>query len=410
MRVLHVSRRYRNVGGMERYLHDLCRLMRDAGHAVAVAYDEATFEDFVIPGVHATHIPGVATDLPSRNEIAWRLLADLVAQFDPDVIQIHDLANPYTTVRVQDLRPTLAFVQTCGYYCMGTKSFPSSGAVCERAFGPGCLAKAFACGCATRRPAALLRDYTRVHRELAGVRACRSLMVASGYMRDVLATNGIPAERIRVVLPFTAPVPEPPALPQQPRLLFVGRLATGKGIERLLEAMAHLPEATLDVVGDGDRRSAAESLARALGVVERVRFLGWRSEAETSAQYAAARVVVVPSVWPEPFGLVGIEAMARGRPVVGIDRGGVAEWLEDGVTGLLSEPSPEALAAAVRRVLADGVAERMGARARQRCRERFTFESHWRGLRAAYDWAGERYRSAILHPEPALPCREWLKS
>jgi len=415
MRILHVTRRYRNVGGMERYLHDLCCSLREGGHAVAVAYDEATFEDFVIPGVEAVHLPGVATYLPTRNEAAWHRLSDLVARFDPEVIHIHDLANPYTTVRAQSLRPTLAFVQTCGYYCMGTKSLPRTGAVCERAFGPACLVKAFTCGCATRRPARLLRDYERVRRELAGIRACLSLMVGSHYMREVLAVNGIPPERVRVVHPFTEPTAEVPPLPQQPRLLFVGRLAIGKGIELLIEAMRYVPEATLEVVGDGDQSASAREQVRRRGLQDCVRFLGWRSSAETRACYLAARLVVVPSVWPEPFGLVGIEAMACGRPVVALDRGGVGEWLEDGVTGRLAKASAKGLAAAIREVLEHGTAERMGERAWERCNMRFTAETHLDALLAAYEWTRDRHRSGrpvdprILHSEAALPCREWMQ-
>jgi glycosyltransferase involved in cell wall biosynthesis len=419
---------------MERYLQDLCRMMLQGGHTICVVYDERTPEDFQLPGVRAVHIPGVATYHPATNEAAWRQLAAVAAEFRPDVVHLHDPANPYTTRRIQDAWPTLIFVQTCGYYCLGTKFFPpvaglaargsrlaagkvlplsragswepGAGSVCHRPFGPMCLALAVGCGCASRRPAALVRGYARVRRELEGLRAGHALMVASSYMRSVLVTNGISPERVRVVPLFTAPMEEALPVPEEPRLLFVGRLETGKGIELLLETMPRVPGAFLDVVGDGSRAPAARTLAGRLGLADRVRFHGRCSGADLEARFAQARGVVVPSVWPEPFGLVGIEAMARGRPVVAVNHGGIPEWLEHGETGFLADATPAALAAALRPVLEDHqLARRLGARARARCRERFSPEAHWQQLCQAYEWAG-RQTSVTLPSEQALACRE----
>jgi glycosyltransferase involved in cell wall biosynthesis len=420
MRVLHLCRRYRDLGGMERYLHDLCRIMLREGHTLCVVHDENTPEDFQISGVRAISVPGVATYHPATNEAAWRGLSATAEEFRPDVVHLHDPANPYTTRRVQDAWPTLIFVQTCGYYCLGTKFFPPfgrelsalrsppsvgkgllsrraesgerrAGSVCDRAFGPACLALAVGCGCATRRPAALARGYARVRRELESLRAGHALMVASRYMKSALQVNGIQPSRVRVVPLFTAPAAEVPPVPAEPRLLFVGRLETGKGIELLLETLALLPDASLAVVGDGRLAPAARALAQRLGLGSRVRFLGRRAGADLDAQYARARAVVVPSVWPEPFGLVGIEAMARGRPVVAVNRGGIPEWLEHGETGFLAEATPAALAAALRPVLDDlSLARRLGDHARERCRERFSPEAHWQELSRAYEWAVQR--------------------
>jgi glycosyltransferase involved in cell wall biosynthesis len=195
-------------------------------------------------------------------------------------------------------------------------------------------------------------------------------------------------------------------VPAERQLLFVGRLEKGKGIELLLETMSLLPGAFLDVVGDGSRAPGARALAERLGLTDRVRLHGWCSGAVLEAHYARARAVVVPSVWPEPFGLAGIEAMARGRPVVAVNRGGIPEWLDDGETGLLADATSGALAAAVRRVLDDGaLARRMGARARERCRERFSPEAHLEQLRQAYEWTCAQANRG-LPSERALACRE----
>jgi glycosyltransferase involved in cell wall biosynthesis len=191
-----------------------------------------------------------------------------------------------------------------------------------------------------------------------------------------------------VVPAFTPDPGEPSPLPDAPRLLFAGRLVTGKGIDLLLAAMPLLPGVELEVVGDGGERGQAEALARRLGVAERVHFVGWRAAEAMEAHYARSRVVVVPSVWPEPFGLVGLEAMSRGRPVVGVDRGGIRDWLVHGETGLRVAPEAKALAVAVRRLLEDrGEAERMGARGRARWQALYSPDAHSRVLQEAYEWA-----------------------
>jgi glycosyltransferase involved in cell wall biosynthesis len=97
-------------------------------------------------------------------------------------------------------------------------------------------------------------------------------------------------------------------------------------------------------------------------------------------------VVVVPSVWPEPFGLVGIEAMSYGLPTIGSATGGIPEWLDDGETGLLVPPGdPAALARALVRILeSTETRSAFGAEARRRVESRFTEELHVAALEGVY--------------------------
>jgi glycosyltransferase involved in cell wall biosynthesis len=140
-------------------------------------------------------------------------------------------------------------------------------------------------------------------------------------------------------------------------LLYVGRLDERKGVDTAVACLQHLPaEAVLTLVGGWDEREEVRlrSLASELGVAERVRFAGQRSRSEVRAAYADADVVVFPVVWEEPWGLVPLEAMARGRPVVATGRGGSGEYLRDGENALLFEAGDAvALADAVRRLAGD---------------------------------------------------------
>lgn len=141
-------------------------------------------------------------------------------------------------------------------------------------------------------------------------------------------------------------------LPEEPwrwRLLNVGRIDERKGIDTAIDALAHLPaDATLTVAGAGDDqalRALRERAARA-GLDGRVAFLGAQDRDRLRAVYADADAVVFPVRWDEPWGLVPLEAMALGRPVLATGRGGSAEYLRDGENALLfPADDPQALAA-----------------------------------------------------------------
>jgi glycogen synthase len=158
-----------------------------------------------------------------------------------------------------------------------------------------------------------------------------------------------------------------PALPAEWRwrLLYVGRLDERKGVDTAVEAMANLPEqARLELIGGWDAREEdrLRQQARDAGVEAQVHFAGQLDRSEIAAAYARADATVFPVRWEEPWGLVPLESMAKGRPVVATGRGGSAEYLRDGENCLLFEAGDaEALAAAVRR-LADDPALRMRLR------------------------------------------------
>ncbi len=146
-----------------------------------------------------------------------------------------------------------------------------------------------------------------------------------------------------------------PAAPWAWRLACVGRVEARKGIAVAIRALAELPEATLTVDGpvEGGHGDELEALAASLGVAGRVRFAC--SDPERVAEvYAAADAVLFPVTWAEPWGLVPLEAMSVGRPVVASGTGGSAEYLADGVNALIAPPGDvQALVATVGRLAAD---------------------------------------------------------
>jgi len=111
-------------------------------------------------------------------------------------------------------------------------------------------------------------------------------------------------------------------------------------------------------------------------------------------------VVVMPSLWPEPFGLVGIEALAAGRPVIASATGGVGDWLEHGVSGLLVKPGDvQDLARALNQLLADPQRQRaMGIAGREAVNARFSPERHVAAVLEAYGEARARWQSQQAPP------------
>lgn len=163
----------------------------------------------------------------------------------------------------------------------------------------------------------------------------------------------------------------------RPIVLFVGRLVPYKGVDVLLDALSGLDAAGL-IVGDGPMRAQLESSARALGIENRVWFVGSVSDEELAAMYRACDVFVLPSVTrQEAFGVVQLEAMAAGKPVISTDIGTGVGWVNrNAETGFVVPPrDPVALREAIRRLLADPHLQRsMGDAAMRRVRSAFTVE------------------------------------
>jgi glycosyltransferase involved in cell wall biosynthesis len=155
-----------------------------------------------------------------------------------------------------------------------------------------------------------------------------------------------------------------------------------KGVAHLIEAIARLgsPGPRLEIVGEGPERPSLEALAGRLGVADRVVFRGKIPPEELQASYARAAVCVLPSVLDargdtEGLGVVLLEAMNHGTPVIASRVGGIPDIVEDGVSGLLVPPGDaDALAAAVRRVRDDpALARRLGEGGRRRLHEQFNW-------------------------------------
>jgi glycosyltransferase involved in cell wall biosynthesis len=313
--------------------------------------------------------------------------------FDAAVVHIHQLDDPALVKFMRTRSPTVASAHAYTACPAGFYYF-TPGHECTRPRGPGCVGNMLFGGCLhARDPRKLPSRYRQSGRALQALREADLTVSYSRFVDRYLATNAVAR---RATVPYFPTVePRPSAGGERRRVVFAGRIVDEKGVHVLLRAAREVA-AEFVICGKGRRLAAMRKLASDLGVADRVRFRGWLSAEALARELAEASVLALPSLWPEPFGLVGIEAHCAGRPVVASDTGGVRDWLDDGVSGVLVPPGDaDALARALGQLLADPRRQdEMGAAGRATVAARYSRERHVASLLAGYDAARSHWLAA----------------
>lgn len=386
--VLLVTPRWTRNGGVAAHAQASAATL--AGNGVRVGVLTAHVDDHEpVDGVSVFHAPALFDrHCPPRSR-----LGD-AARFPAEAVHFHQIEDPLLLDALRERAPTI--VSAHGYVACTSRVYHfRPGQECTRGHGPGCVPNLLLRGCAhTRRPHGIPAAYRRATSALSALQRADVAIAYSTAVDAHLATNGV-TRRALVPLFTTTATRAGAGHAGRRRVVFAGRIVAPKGVGVLLRAAAAV-DAEFVICGDGWRLQAMRDLARRLGVEQRVRFTGWLAAEQIAQELADASVVVVPSLWPEPFGLVGIEAMAAGRPVVASATGGIGDWLQDGVTGLAVAPGDvAALAGALTDLLADPERQlAMGAQGRRVVADRFTPERHVQALMDAY-------RAARSHWQPA---------
>lgn len=305
------------------------------------------------------------TPLQVANFSAYRRLRRLLDVFQPDVVHVHIFLTQLSPL-ILPLLTTIPSIYHVNWYrpvCpLGTKMLPD-GSECRVRAGLACHDN----GCLRWHNWSLLMGQRLLFRRWW--QAFDRIIAVSGSIREELAADGIgPAE---VMWNPVANQPVRPPLSLPPTIAYAGRLVPEKGVSVLLrafgEVVEEIPAAHLLILGDGPERTALERRAADLRLGARVKFLGHLPPAAAEESLARAWVQAVPSRWREPFGNVAAEAMMRGTAVVASASGGLAEFVQEGDTGLLVPPGEAGpLARALVRLLRDrDHAEKMGQRGRE---------------------------------------------
>lgn len=388
-RVALVNWTDRQVGGVETYLGRVSTELAARGVAVALAFERsapAGRPAFDLPPGAPAWCLGEGEGAAHRSLRAWA----------PDMLYVHGLEDPAREQRLLELGlPAVFFAHSYYGTCIsGSKAFtwpwPTP---CTRRLGWGCLPRYYARRSGGWSPVTMLRDFDRQRRRLELLPRYRALITHSVHMREEYLRHGLAAERVRS-LPYGVVTHEPPRDLRPTtgppwRLAFVGRLDPLKGVDVLLRALrtisGRVGPVVLTIAGDGPERTTLMRLAHQVeSETSVVHFRGWLGRAEVDQLYRDSDLLVVPSLWPEPFGAVGPEAGSFGVPAVAFGVGGIPDWLHDGVNGRLVREHGDAtaLAEAVAWCLSD--AQRLqrlrsGAAAEA---SRFTIKAHGEALLA----------------------------
>ena len=384
MRLLYVHERFGALGGAEANVLVTAAELKRRGWTLGLVHGTRTGRE---EEAWTEVFPDRYSLLSARGP---EVLRAALADFRPDAIFLHKLADLELVAALADCGvPVVRMVHDHDLYCLRSYKYnPLNRQPCTRALSPFCV---FPCGgtvgrskCGSKLPFEWV-SYTAKRRELALNRRLARLLVASEYMKAELLRNGFLAEQVEIHAPVPVAVEADTASSFSPRnrLVYAGQIIRGKGVDVLLESLARVRVPFECVIlGDGNHRAACEALAKKLELSHRVQFAGFVPQPEIVRHYADASVAVMSSLWPEPFGAVGLEAMRCGLPVVAFDAGGIREWLIDGWNGFLVPWMNRArYAEAIEELLRDkALARKMGARGRQWVGERFGFPKYIDGL------------------------------
>ncbi|WP_445666636.1 glycosyltransferase family 4 protein [Fodinibius sp. AD559] len=327
-------------GGVARMIREYAPFWAKEGHNVFTLTSEKL--DQKIDGITNIYSPLVtATGGCDRSEVEH-----IAKQYDIDVVQFHEVKNLDLLEEFLRRIPSFVFLHNYGWWCPGNDLFHSrTEENCDLTTCWKCVPNAYIKKCNNRHPKHLVPSVRNAYRK-KGLYDNENIqfVTSSEYLIDRAVKAGIPKEKLdKVAYGINAGKFESKGKQveeiESNYILYVGRLSKSKGVHYLLDSYSELdtPKPQLVIVGDGQYAKQIKTKASSLEIMAKVRFLGWRGDRELAWLYGNCEFLVVPSIWDEVFGIVGIEAMASRKPVIAFDVGGIHNWLRDGYNGYLVE-------------------------------------------------------------------------
>lgn len=366
MRILIANWTCREVGGAETYLSTIAPELRRIGHEVAFLWESdvpANYERIGLPP---------RSEQWTISEVGRMRALEAVREWYPDLIYVHRLDDPVLEAGILQVAPAVFFAHDHSRTCIsGTKTFTFPVAVpCNRRFGWKCLVHYYPRRCGGLNPITMWRLYRLQVERHALLYRYDAIVTASDHMREEYLkydrrpkVHKIPFPVLHSGLSRNAAKPDCSRFERR-RLLFVGRMVALKGGLVLLEALPQVAKAIrlpirVTFVGAGPEQVAWQAKAANIEADEKrlcIEFAGWLQRDRISALFDNSDLLIVPSLCPESFGVVGVEAASHGVPAAAFAVGGVREWLFDGVNGHLAPgdpPTAAGLAEAIIKCLRD---------------------------------------------------------
>lgn len=386
MKVLHVLHEAAWKGGVESYVLNALRYLENAGVSVHLA--AAGLQPGIMLG------KACVTTLDLHTDAGVKELRKLISDLCPDVVHWHNVYEIRALNEVIGKIPTIATAHGYQWICPAEDFYQEFGRRnCTRSCGPACFPISAFRKCMAWRPAAAKRQYQRASWGIRNLNKFSQIISPSRYTARRFAQAGLAAEK-STTLPYFCPVTPldaPRAAPVRPQITFLGRITPYKGIQEFLECLARLPTVTGKIVGnfDHNKEASIKTLASKLGCADRIYVQKWVAREELPQLFAETTVFIFPSIWHETLGIVGLEAMAYGVPVVAFNVGGVPDWLSHGETGYICSVKDTADMAARTQALLDDadLNHAMGRKSIEVIRQRFSPSLHINSLCELYDRA-----------------------
>ena len=405
MRIAVVNTHHVRVGGAETYLDTVISALDDAGHQIALLSELDS-----PPTLPPIRLPATAPAW-CASEMGWLQTLAALKSWRPDIIYVHGMDDLPGAAGIVETAPAVLFAH--GYYgtCIsGNKMFfAPRPRPCARRFGSRCFVQYYPHRCGGLSPLRMWTDYQRQSARLALLGRYAAILTASAHMRTEFVRHGCAPQRVHALRLPLAPARSSrsagsetaqatPAENRELRLLYVGRMTRLKGGPIMLDALA-LAAASLGrllkvtFVGDGPERAQWERKSRRVQAANtnlNIEFRGLLNPASLDQLMRDSDLLVVPSTWPEPFGLVGPEAGLRDLPAAAFAVGGIPEWLSDGINGHLAPgdpPSAAGLARAIVECVRDPAELARLSNGARELSSRFSLDAHVDALLAIFEGA-----------------------
>ncbi len=350
MKLALVNFSRRKIGGTEQNLDVVIPELESRGHQLQFLYFHDT------PADRAPIRTGPDTELIPVSDLGAARALERLRAFRPDVINVHGEIDPAFQSELLPIAASAYSVHNYYGTCVSglkTHQFPVI-RPCQRTFGPACLLHYFPRRCGGLNPITMFERYGVERRRLEVMSRYDAIIAFSRHMESEYLRHGLHPTRVHglpyeVSVSKTAERTDKPGKPDTPvRLLYVGRMEKLKGGQMLLRALPQTRSAldqNLEVhfAGDGPERENWQRIARRVTAKDpsiRTFFHGWCTGESLHRLFTDSHLLVMPSLWPEPFGKVGPEAAIHGLPAAAFAVGGVTEWLIHGVNGMTAPGDP----------------------------------------------------------------------
>ncbi|MDD5149114.1 MAG: glycosyltransferase family 4 protein [Flavobacterium sp.] len=332
MRILLINDKGINSGGSQIYLSELKKNLKFRGHIVKIISSNLdvhnkSFSDYTFKGFNTKSFLGALFSL--FNPYSYFAVKEICKKFKPDIVHLNYIfgqTSPSVLLCLRNI-PKVITLHGLTYLCPLDK-FKSLN-ICNCNFGVKCISCL-----GLKFPYYALKNF--LYKRLDNIDC---YIAVSNYIAKQFYETGL--KKIKVIH-NKIHLLNSSKINQWNKLLYVGRLEKEKGAEILIRAIQKIicvfPDTHLSIIGDGAQKKSLLRLTNDLKLGKHIKFFGKINHETITKFYKRSTIVIIPSIGPESFSLVGIEAMSAGRPIIASNVGGIPEWLKDKKTGYLVDP------------------------------------------------------------------------